>query len=146
MKVILTRDIAKLGKKNDVIEVSNSYASNVLIPKGDVRIATAQVIKEIEQKKKAKVHKSELQKSLFLQTVAKIKEVPIIISGKKHSKGSLFAHITEEDVIESIYKAIGASFNTKQIDIPKNIKHFGVYQVTLKEGDKREVIDVEVRE
>ena len=57
MKVILMRDITRLGKKGTVAEVAQTYAINVLIPKGDAKMATPQVMKELEQKEKSKQKK-----------------------------------------------------------------------------------------
>jgi large subunit ribosomal protein L9 len=146
MKVVLLRDISKLGQKGSVVDVANAYATNVLIPKGDVKAATEAVLNEIKQKEKAKAHHKELAHSIFLQLVEKLRANPPQISGKRHKDGSLFAHISDMDMVDAIFKASGISITAKQIHIKEPIKHHGTYMVELREGEKKADVQVIVKE
>jgi ribosomal protein L9 len=78
--------------------------------------------------------------------IEKLRSSPIIISGNRHSKGSLFAHITEANITDAIFKQIGVSINPKQVHLKEAIKHHGTYQVILEEAGKKEEATVIVKE
>lgn len=146
MKVILQRDIANLGKRGDVKEVADGYAINVLIRKGDAIQATSAELAKWKQKEDSKAHKKELATSTFAQLVDSIRKSSIVITGKKaDQKGQLFASIKESDIADAIYSAVKMSIDPKQVIIPASIKHLGMHEVTLKQGEKKEAIQVEVR-
>lgn len=140
------RDIAKLGRRNDVVEVAPAYAVNVLIPKGEAKMATEAILNQIQQAEKSKQYKKETAHSTFLNTVEKLRTSPIIISGTRHEKGSLFAHITETAIAEAIHTTLGVSIAPKQIHLKAPIKHHGTYQITLEEGGKKEEVTLIVKE
>lgn len=142
MKVVLLKDVAKLGLRGAVIEVANGYGTNVLIAKGLAKMATSTILNEIKQKEASKVHKKELAESLFLQMIAKLHKDPIKITGHRHNNGSLFATITAALIVDEIHKSTGISINEKQVHIANAIKHHGVHQVELAEGGRKETIQV----
>ena len=145
MKVILQRDIARLGQRGEVKEVSDGYALNVLIKKGDAIQATPAELAKWKQKQDAKVYKKELATSTFAQLIDALRKNPISISGKKaDQKGQLFASIKEADIADAIYRAVKLSVDPKQIHIPSPIKHQGVHEVTVKQGEKKETLSVSV--
>jgi large subunit ribosomal protein L9 len=145
MKVVLLRDISKLGQRGSIVEVANGYGTNVLIAKGWAKLATNTVVNEIEQKEAAKLHKKELAKSLFLQMIDKLRQTPITITGRKHNNGSLFATVSPKELVDEIFKSTGLSIQEKQIHIEKPIKHQGAHQIFLEEGGKREAVQIIVK-
>lgn len=146
MKVILQRDIARLGQRGDVKEVADGYAQNVLIKKGDVIMATPAELAKWKQKEESKAHKKELATNTFAQLVDTLKRNPVIITGKKADpKGQLFASIKEADIADAIFKVAHMSIDPKQIHIPSHIKALGVHTIELKQGTQKETIQVEVR-
>ncbi len=142
MKVVLLKDVAKLGLRGSVIEVANGYGTNVLIAKGLAKLATNTILNEIKQKEAAKIHKKEVAVSLFLQMVEKLRLTPIKISGHRHNNGSLFATVGANEIVNAIHTITGISINEKQIHIASPIKHHGTYEVELTEGDKKEKVQV----
>jgi large subunit ribosomal protein L9 len=146
MKVVLLKDVAKLGLRGAVIEVANGYGTNVLIAKGLAKMATNTILNEIKQKEAAKIHKKELAESLFLQMIDKLRKDPIKISGHRHNNGSLFATISANELVDAIHKATGISINDKQVHIATAIKHHGVHEVELQEGTRKEKIQVIVKD
>lgn len=145
MKVILQRDIARLGQRGDVKEVADGYAINVLIKKGDAIQATPAELSKWKQMKEAKEHKKELASSTFLQLAQALRNTSILIAGKKKDeKGQLFASIKESDIADAIFTSVKLSVDPKQIHIASPIKHVGVHDVTLKQGNREESFRIEV--
>ena len=146
MKVILQRDIARLGQRGEVKDVADGYAINVLIKKGDAIMATPGELAKWKQKEDTKAHKKELATSTFAQLVEALKRSEVVITGKKaDQKGQLFASIKETDIADAIFKVAQMSVDPKQIHIMSPIKSLGQHEVTLKQGEKKEVIRIEVR-
>ena len=146
MKVILQRDIARLGQRGEVKEVADGFAINVLIKKGDAIQATPSELAKWKQKQDSKLHQKELASSSFARAVDELKKTAIIISGKKaDQKGQLFASIKETDIADAIYAATKISLDPKQIVITTPIKHQGTHQITLKQADKKELFSIKVQ-
>lgn len=146
MKIILQRDIANLGKRGDVKDVAEGYAMNVLIKKGDALHATATELAKWKQKEEVKANKKERATSTFAQLLDSLRQSTLIITGKKTDhKGQLFASIKETDIADAIYRAVKMSIDPKQIVLTAPIKSLGTYQITLRQGEKKEAFQVEVR-
>lgn len=146
MKVILLKDIAKLGKRGEVKEVADGYAINVLIKKEMAIQGTPAELLKWKQKEDSIKHKKELQTNVFLQLIDKLRHEKIVISGKKaDTKGQLFAQIKEVDIADAIFKATNFSIDTKQIIIPAHIKSIGVHTIELKQGIQKEKISIDVK-
>ncbi len=146
MKVILKRDITKLGQRGSIAEVSDGYAINVLIKKGDAIQATPAELQKWKQKEDAKNYKKELATNTFAQLVDNLRREKIVITGKKaDAKGQLFAQIKDVDIADAIYTTTKMSIDPKQIMLPTHIKSLGRYDVELKQGTQKEKISVEVK-
>ncbi|MEZ0209078.1 MAG: 50S ribosomal protein L9 [Candidatus Paceibacterota bacterium] len=146
MKVILLRDIARLGQRGEIKEVAEGYAMNVLIKKGDALHATPGELAKWKSQQDAKLHKKELATSTFAQLVDAIRKNKVIITGKKaDQKGQLFASIKESDIASAIYETAKMSVDPKQIIISHPIKSLGAYEVSIKQGEKKESFSVEVK-
>ena len=145
MKVILQRDIARLGQRGDVKEVADGYAQNVLIKKGDAIMATPAELMRWKQMEASKAHKKEVATNTFVQLIDTLRQNPVIITGKKMDpKGQLFASIKEADIADAILKSSGISVDPKQVIIGAPIKSLGTYTVELKQGVQKEKINIEV--
>lgn len=146
MKVILQRDIARLGQRGDVKEVADGYAINVLIKKGDAIMATPAELLRWKQKEESKAHKKELAVNTFAQLIDTLKKKNVVITGKKADpKGQLFASIKETDIADAIFKTANMSIDPKQILIGAPIKALGTHKVELKQGVQKEWITIEVK-
>lgn len=143
MKVILLKDIAKMGKRGEVKEVADGYATNVLIKKGDALMATPSELSKWKSKEDAKNHKKELQVSSFALLVETLRHTSLVISDKKHdSKGQLFASVKETDIVDAIFSSIKISIDPKQITITTPIKSVGKHSFELQQGEKKERIEL----
>lgn len=146
MKVILLRDMANLGKRGEVKEVAEGYAMNVLIKKGDAVHATPAVLSQWKAKEGAKLHKKEIATNTFAQLIDSLRKNEIVLSNKKaDQKGQLFASIKETDIADAIYSTTKMSVDPKQILLSSPIKSLGVYDVHLKQGERKEKITIQVK-
>lgn len=131
MKVILLQDVKKLGKKGDLIEVSDGYARNFIFPRKLAEEATANNVhilntkKENERKKKLE----ELQAAQKLASELKGKEIRLDV--KAGENGRLFGAITSKDVAEVINKEFKLSIDKKKI-VMDTIKIAGGYEIEVK--------------
>jgi large subunit ribosomal protein L9 len=146
MKIILLKDISKIGKRGEVKEVADGYAINVLIKKEMALRATPSELMKWKQKADSQNYKKELATNTFVQLVDKIRHEKVIITGKKaDTKGQLFAAIHEDDIVDAIFKVTNLSVDPKQISIEGHIKSLGVHTVEIKQGTQKEKINIEVK-
>lgn len=146
MKVILQRDISRLGQRGEIKDVAETYAINVLIKKGDAIMATPAEIAKWKQKEDSKAHKKELATSTFAQLIHTLRNNEVTITGKKaDDRGQLFASVKAEDIADAIWKVSGLSIDLKQIHILMPIKATGHHQVELSHAGKKEIISVVVK-
>src|SRR6266850_366694 len=98
MKVILLKNVDKLGKKFDIKEVSNGHALNLLMPQGLAIAATPAAIKRVEAEKAKSEGERKVHEELLIQNLAAIEGATVSISGKANDKGHLFAGLKAEDI------------------------------------------------
>lgn len=147
MKVILLKDIARLGLRGQVKDVADSYAVNVLIPKGMVIQATPGELAKWKQKEDSNKHRKEMESNVFVQLVDALRKTTVEISGHKHDeKGQLFAQVKAEEIADAIYKNAKLSIDPKQILLEHPIKHIGEHMITLKQGERHERVSIYVKE
>lgn len=91
MKIILLKDIAKLGRKYDVKNVSDGYALNLLIPKGAAVAATPDALKRLEAERSKIEGERKVQEELIAKNISGLQDVTLTIVGKANDKGHLFA-------------------------------------------------------
>ncbi len=146
MKVILKEDIQSLGYKGDVVNVSDGYARNYLIPKGLVEAATPSSLKRLEAERKARARKMARLKAEAEERAKVLKGITCSFSVKAGEEGKLFGAVTSMD-IESYLKEKGFSIDRKQILLEEPIKKVGTYEVPVRLHPEVTVnIRVEVRE
>jgi len=132
MKVILTADIKGVGKKDEVINVSDGYARNYLFPKklaveateGNLRVLQEKKTKEAEKKRQELMEAQELSKRLSQLTV----EVAV----KVGDNGKIFGSVTSKDIADALKKQHNIEIDKKKIELPEAIKIAGVYTVDVK--------------
>lgn len=132
MKVILTQDVKKLGLKGQVLEVSDGYARNFLIPQGLAHEATKTKLKEIQEKsvKDERKKSSEKEKAEALKIKLDGKKVEIKVKAGTGDK--LFGAVTTREIADILQEELGVSMDKKKIEIGEPIKHLGKYNIKLK--------------
>ena len=98
MKVILTKDVKSQGKKGDLINVSDGYANNFLLPKGLAMPATKQAINELEGKKGAEQYHKNMEEQKARNIADRLQEIKVSIKAKSGKEGKLFGSVTSKDV------------------------------------------------
>ena len=133
MKVILFQDTKGLGKKLDIKNVSDGYARNFLIPKGLVKPATPQNLKEVEIHKLTLTKKEEELKSLAEQLKKQIERIEVVFKVAVGDKQEMFASIDEKDIKEKLIEKIGSVevLKNSKIILEKPIKKLGEHQVEI---------------
>lgn len=130
MKVILLKDVENLGKKDEVKNVANGFARNFLFPKKLAKIATKQVIAELEKQRELEKKEAEEALKATQEIVSKIDGLEIEVPAKTDEQGKLYGSINEVE-INKIFKERGFKIKRNQIKIPQPIKEIGEYPVTL---------------
>jgi len=134
MKIILLKDVEKLGKAGEIKEVADGYARNFLIPGALAETATASSIKKAEILRSLQVKKAELNLKETEELVAKIDGFNVKILAKANEKGQLFGSVTAKMIIEALAEATAEktlNINEAQIVIKEPIKEIGEYPITI---------------
>lgn len=137
MKVILLKDIPKVGKKNEVIGVADGYALNYLIPKKLAETATEGKIRQIERQKEQKQAKEQVQRELLEKELEDLKDAEISISAKVNRQGHLFKGINANGVVKALGEQGYANIGAEKIVLEKPIKEVGEFQIPVETEDKR---------
>lgn len=132
MKVILLNDVKGSGKKGDLVNVSDGYARNCLLPKKLAMEATPHALNELNNAKKALQHKVE-------EEIKKAKEDADIIDGKSikiiakaGNGGRLFGSITVKEIAAKIEEVYKISVDKRKISLKNEIKSLGTYEFDVK--------------
>ncbi len=137
MKIILLKDVKKIGRKYEIKDVADGYALNSLIPNGIAVQATSSYIKVIEAKKKQDALLKEDFKKAFEYAVGKLPDGKLHLSGKVNEKGHLFAGIHVEQIIEEFKKETGVILSSEHFEMEKPLKEMGDHVIESKiEGEK----------
>jgi len=144
MKVIFKKDLAKIGKKHQVKDVSNGYAVNFLIPNGYAVMATPETEKEVANLKVAMDVEKNVQSSLLQKNMKVISESRLKIFGKANEKGHLFSGIHSEQILSELQKQMHIMLPPDSILIEKPLKEIGEHKIEISVGDKKVWLVVEV--
>lgn len=132
MKVILTQQVKGLGGPGDVVEVSDGYAQNYLIPRGLARKATAGALKDLEQKRAAAARREAKERAEAEELAKSLSGKVIVIKAKAGEKGHLYGSITAKDVADAVLEQAGLKIDRKKIEIPEPIKELGKREIVAK--------------
>ncbi|MCI8399127.1 MAG: 50S ribosomal protein L9 [Oscillibacter sp.] len=134
MKVILQQDVKGHGKKGQMVEVSEGYARNYLLPRKIAIPATADAINTMNLKEKARKAEEERQKALAQETAEKLKECQVKLTAKAGTGGRLFGAVTTKEISEGLQKQYGIEVPKQKLVLEDPIKSFGSYQVKARLG------------
>ncbi|MBR5235785.1 MAG: 50S ribosomal protein L9 [Clostridia bacterium] len=132
MKVILTADVKGHGKKGELVNASDGYARNFLLPKGLAIVADKSAIGEMESKKSAVAFHKEQERQQALELAGKLNEAVVSFTAKAGENGKLFGSITAKDVAEQLKMQCHLVVDKKKIQLPDGIKELGDTKVTIK--------------
>lgn len=132
MKVVLNQDVKGLGKKLQIVEVSEGYARNFLLPKKLASIADNKNLNEAKNKKEALDFKKSEELALANKQKSEIEKVYIEFKEKQGSGGKLFGSVTEKEISAKLKEKLGVEINKKKIILKEPIKKLGNYTAELK--------------
>ncbi len=132
MKIILLVDEKKLGKKGDIIEASEGYAKNYIIPK---KIGVEATPKNLNDLKLHKANEEKKAKELLEQAQALAKDLedkPVVVKIKAGEGGKVFGSVSTKEIAAAVKEQHGIEIDKKKIQLAENLKNFGTYEVLLK--------------
>lgn len=132
MKVILLADVKGQGKKNDVIEVSDGYAKNFLIPRKLAKAADAQSLNDVKVKEEARLYRLETEKKEARALAEKLKTIEVKIAASSGADGKLYGSVTAKDVSEKLQADYGIAIDKRKIVVADPIRAYGKYELDVK--------------
>ncbi|MBQ8508902.1 MAG: 50S ribosomal protein L9 [Clostridia bacterium] len=132
MKVVLTQDVKSQGKKGQLINVSDGYARNFLLPKGLAIIADNKAMNEIKGREEAEKHKAEVELANAKDTAAKLESVVVVFSNQAGADGRLYGSVTSKDLAEALKEQHNLSVDKRKIQLDDALKTFGTHTVNVK--------------
>lgn len=132
MKVILSDDVEKLGRKGDVVVVADGYARNFLVPKGLAMMATKGSLKQAELMQRARAEREERAKEEAAKKVAHLGSSPVYISARAGEGGRLFGSVTSSDVARAIEDQLEEKVDRRNVLLDDPIRSLGTHQVDVK--------------
>ena len=133
MKVILLQDVKGKGKKGQMIEVSDGYARNFMLPKKLAQEATTDAINTMRMNDKATQERIAREKAEALETSKKLRAMTLIVKAKGGGAGRLFGAVTNAEIASALEKQ-GVKLDKRKIVMGETIKNVGTYTVTCKLG------------
>lgn len=132
MKVILMQDVKSLGKKGELVEASDGYARNYLLPKKLAKEANAQAMNEYKNAENSKNFKIATQKAQAEADKKKLEGKVFAMTAKAGQGGKLFGSITSKQVAEEIKKQYNINIDKRKVLLECDIKEYGTYSAEVK--------------
>ncbi len=134
MKVILQQDVKGQGKKGQMIEASDGYARNFLLPKKLAVPATAENVNTMKQQEKARRAQEAAEKAEAEAIALRLKELTVQVKAKAGNGGRLFGSVTSKEISDALSEQFGISIPKAKIVQDEPIKAFGGYELKCKLG------------
>ena len=133
MKVILLQDVKGKGKKGQMLEVSDGYARNFMLPKKLAIEATPDAINTMRMNDKATQERIAREKAEAMATSKKLREMTVVVKAKGGGAGRLFGSVTNAEIADALAKQ-GVKLDKRKIVLSETIKNVGTYTATCKLG------------
>ena len=134
MKVILLQDVKGKGKKGQMIEVSDGYARNYMLPRKIATEATADAVNTMRMNDKAAAEKAAKERAEALEISKKLREMTLTVTAKGGGAGRLFGSVTNQEIADALKASSGIALDKRKIVISDPIKSVGTYTVQCKLG------------
>lgn len=131
MQVILNQDIKELGKKGELVNVSDGYAKNYLIPRKLAVTADATAMNELKNRESSKAHKLAVEKANAEAAAEKINGKTVNLTARAGTNGRLFGSVTTKDIAEKLKSDFGVEIDKKCLTV-EDIRSCGTYECTVK--------------
>ena len=145
MKVILLKGVQKLGKRLDIVEVSEGFAMNSLFPKRLAELATKDAIARAQKVKASEEAERAIREDLLIKNLKSIEGVTLELAGKANAQGHLFAGIHKEALVPALKEAARIEIDAEYILLDKPLKEVGEHVVEVKVQDKKAQFTVSIK-
>ena len=132
MKVILTQDVKSQGKKGQLVDVSDGYARNFLLPKKLAVIATAENLNTMKQQEKARKAQEAAEKAEAEAVSKQLEGLMVKVSAKAGEGGRVFGSVSTKEIAEEIKKQLGYEIDKKKILLDAPVKALGYTEIGIK--------------
>ena len=132
MKVILLQDIKGTGKKDQILEISDGYARNYLLPRKLAREATAEAVNSVEKSKSADRHREEVKRAEAEKQARELKGKVIQLSVRGGENGKIYGSVTNDQIASALKEQLGVNIDKRKIEVEEPIKNAGQAFITLK--------------
>ena len=147
MKVILLQDVKGQGKKGQLIDVSDGYARNFLLPRKLAQEATADNVNTMKMNDKAAQEKRQREREAALALSKVLKEMTLVVTAKGGGAGRLFGSVTNAEISDALAKQHKIDLDKRKIVVKDPIKNVGTYTVVCKLGyEVNAELRVEIKE
>ena len=134
MKVILLQDVKGKGKKGQMLEVSDGYARNYMLPRKIAVEATADAVNTMRMNDKAAAEKAAKERAEAVEISKKLREMTLVVTAKGGGAGRLFGSVTNQEIADALKAKSGIALDKRKIVIADPIKSVGTYTVQCKLG------------
>jgi large subunit ribosomal protein L9 len=132
VKVILRQDDKKLGKRGDIVNVSEGYARNFLLPKNLAIVATEANLNQANQQKSTAQFRAQAREDQARVLASQLNKVQVTVTVKSGDNGKLFGSVTAKDVADALLRETGLEIDRRKIELKEPIKQTGEYKATAK--------------
>ncbi len=131
MKIILQKEVDKLGAPGDLVQVADGYARNYLIPRGMAAPATKGAVQHAERLKAGHEERQRRAKSEAEALAARLAKAPIRISAQAGEEGRLFGSITAQDVADELSRSLEEPVDRRRVHLDEPIRSLGAHEVKV---------------
>jgi large subunit ribosomal protein L9 len=132
MKVVLTADVADLGESGSIVDVSDGYARNYLLPRKLAARATAGNVEAAEKATASRVAIERKARDDAQKLATGLAGTRVVLAAQAGDEGRLYGSVTVSDVVEGIRKFTGIEIERNHVDLPEPIKEIGLHQVQIR--------------
>ena len=132
MKVILLTDVKGKGKKGQMIEVSDGYARNYMLPRKLAQEATADAVNTMRMNDKATAERQARERAEAVAISKQLRELTLIVKAKGGGAGRLFGAVTTTEIADALKKNANITIDKRKLSLTDPIKAFGTYNTEVK--------------
>jgi len=132
VRIVLRSDMGGLGKRGDILEVSDGYARNFLLPKGHAILANSGVESQANAMRRSRDLRDSRDREAAETVARKLVPQVIKVSARAGSEGKLFGSITSADVVDAVAAQTGVELDRRKLQLDEPIKSLGTHEVPVK--------------
>lgn len=144
MKVILLKDVAKVGRKGEVKDLANGYAQNFLVARGLAEVATPAKIQQAQKITAEHTKKQEEAQAMLEAGLGKLKGKDVVVKAKANEKGHLFEAVHADAIASQLQDMLGIAVDAHALHIAEPIKEVGEHTVEVVVGNTKNPVTISV--